>query len=202
MGYGAGRRISPRTGPPMTGPRPRNTAGIARSSEPPVPARLHDRIHPSADHRAKSGSRSAVLRLLIAGTGSNTAGGERPRTRVPSGPTVSEPSGGAEARLKPRDHGAGEPMTKYLPAMLGRVVKSFVEPYNGVRVNGKPAGNLWKPPYRVDINGLARAGANDLEVQVANLWPNRMIGMRNSRPSTSTVVQSTVSGPWSTSEPA
>ncbi len=35
---------------------------------------------------------------------------------------------------------------------------------------------LWKPPFRVEITGGARAGENELEVKVVNLWPNRLIG--------------------------
>jgi len=54
---------------------------------------------------------------------------------------------------------------------LGRV-----EVVADVLINGQPAGNVWKPPYRLDITSLVRAGENDLEVQVANLWPNRLIG--------------------------
>jgi alpha-L-rhamnosidase len=45
-----------------------------------------------------------------------------------------------------------------------------------VHVNGKSAGVSWWPPYRVDIGGLVRPGANHLEVRVANLWVNRLIG--------------------------
>ncbi|MEI6950086.1 glycosyl hydrolase [Paraflavisolibacter sp. H34] len=54
---------------------------------------------------------------------------------------------------------------------LGRV-----EVMAEVTVNGKPLGMLWKPPFLVDITGAARAGENVLEVQVTNLWPNRLIG--------------------------
>ena len=45
-----------------------------------------------------------------------------------------------------------------------------------VTLNGKDLGILWKPPYRIDISGNAKPGKNTLEVKVANLWINRMIG--------------------------
>jgi hypothetical protein len=45
-----------------------------------------------------------------------------------------------------------------------------------LKLNGKDLGILWKPPFRVDITDAAKAGANDLEVRVTNLWPNRLIG--------------------------
>ncbi len=45
-----------------------------------------------------------------------------------------------------------------------------------VKLNGRDLGVFWKPPYRVDVTGALKAGANELEVRVANLWINRMIG--------------------------
>ncbi len=54
---------------------------------------------------------------------------------------------------------------------LGRV-KNIAE----VSLNGKDLGILWKPPFAVDISGLARAGANTLKVRVTNLWVNRLVG--------------------------
>lgn len=45
-----------------------------------------------------------------------------------------------------------------------------------VTVNGQDCGVAWRPPFRVEITGAVRAGANALEIQVANQWPNRMIG--------------------------
>ncbi len=45
-----------------------------------------------------------------------------------------------------------------------------------VNVNGKDCGIAWKPPYRVEISSAARAGKNELEIEVVNLWSNRMIG--------------------------
>ena len=46
-----------------------------------------------------------------------------------------------------------------------------------VKVNGKALPVLWKKPYRVDITEAAE-GAKELklEIDVVNLWPNRMIG--------------------------
>jgi hypothetical protein len=45
-----------------------------------------------------------------------------------------------------------------------------------VRVNGRLIGTAWKAPYRVEIGTAARGGRNDLDVRVANLWMNRLIG--------------------------
>jgi len=45
-----------------------------------------------------------------------------------------------------------------------------------VRVNGKAMGILWTRPYRVEITPAVREGENQLEIDVVNLWPNRMIG--------------------------
>ncbi|SDE76409.1 alpha-L-rhamnosidase [Massilia sp. PDC64] len=45
-----------------------------------------------------------------------------------------------------------------------------------VLVNGKPAGIAWKAPYEVDVGSLVAAGTNTVEVRVANLWVNRLIG--------------------------
>jgi hypothetical protein len=45
-----------------------------------------------------------------------------------------------------------------------------------VFVNGKSAGSVWHAPYRLEIGAFAKAGNNRLEVRVANLWINRLIG--------------------------
>lgn len=45
-----------------------------------------------------------------------------------------------------------------------------------VSVNGKPVGTTWWPPYRLDIGAAVSPGRNTLEVRVANLWVNRLIG--------------------------
>jgi hypothetical protein len=51
-------------------------------------------------------------------------------------------------------------------------VKNLAE----VSVNGRTLGILWKTPFRVDVTSALKAGANTLEVKVANLWVNRLIG--------------------------
>jgi hypothetical protein len=45
-----------------------------------------------------------------------------------------------------------------------------------VRVNGRPAGTTWFAPFRLDIGRLVKPGRNRLEIRVANLWVNRLIG--------------------------
>jgi hypothetical protein len=45
-----------------------------------------------------------------------------------------------------------------------------------VKLNGQQCGIAWKPPYRVDIAAAARPGKNELQIDVVNLWINRMIG--------------------------
>jgi len=45
-----------------------------------------------------------------------------------------------------------------------------------VSLNGESVGTAWKPPYRFDLQGRLRAGANRLEVEVTNLWVNRLVG--------------------------
>ncbi len=45
-----------------------------------------------------------------------------------------------------------------------------------VRVNGTDCGVLWTAPWRVDISRAVQPAGNLLEIEVANLWPNRMIG--------------------------
>ena len=45
-----------------------------------------------------------------------------------------------------------------------------------VRINGKPADTLWKRPWSTRIDELLHPGENTLEIDVTNLWPNRLIG--------------------------
>jgi hypothetical protein len=45
-----------------------------------------------------------------------------------------------------------------------------------VSVNGKELGTLWLAPWRLDITGAVRPGANALEIEVVNVWNNRLVG--------------------------
>ena len=45
-----------------------------------------------------------------------------------------------------------------------------------VRLNGKALGIVWCAPWRVEITDAVKAKDNKLEIDVVNLWPNRMIG--------------------------
>jgi hypothetical protein len=53
-----------------------------------------------------------------------------------------------------------------------------VEVIASVRLNGKDLGIAWKPPFRVEATGALREGRNELEIVVANLWGNRLVGDR------------------------
>ena len=45
-----------------------------------------------------------------------------------------------------------------------------------VRLNGRDLGVVWCSPWRVEVSGAIKTGHNDLQIEVANLWPNRLIG--------------------------
>jgi hypothetical protein len=45
-----------------------------------------------------------------------------------------------------------------------------------VRLNGNDLGVLWTAPWTVEVTQFIKPGENRLEIQVANLWPNRLIG--------------------------
>jgi hypothetical protein len=67
----------------------------------------------------------------------------------------------------PRDHMSGQPLLIDLGA-IGDVAE--------VRINGQLAGTAWQKPYRVDIGPFIRPGSNALDIRVANVWVNRLIG--------------------------
>lgn len=45
-----------------------------------------------------------------------------------------------------------------------------------VRLNGKDLGIVWCAPWRVNVAGVLKEKDNQLEIEVVNLWVNRIIG--------------------------
>jgi hypothetical protein len=45
-----------------------------------------------------------------------------------------------------------------------------------VKLNGKDLGVVWCAPWRVNITDAVNADSNMLEIEVANRWPNRLLG--------------------------
>ena len=45
-----------------------------------------------------------------------------------------------------------------------------------ITVNGKRAGSVWCPPYRLDISAFVRPGTNTLSIRVGNTAMNHMAG--------------------------
>ena len=47
-----------------------------------------------------------------------------------------------------------------------------------VTLNGQILDTLWKQPFRLDVTGVIKPGANVLEVKVVNAWNNRLLGQK------------------------
>jgi hypothetical protein len=65
-----------------------------------------------------------------------------------------------------------------LPNLNGRVFLDLgeVQVMAEATLNGRKVGTAWSAPYRLDVTAAVKPGENQLEITVANLWPNRMIG--------------------------
>ena len=60
----------------------------------------------------------------------------------------------------------------------GRIVLDLgnVRELAQVTANGKAFDALWRPPFRLDVTEAVKGDRLDLEITVANLWANRLIG--------------------------
>ena len=45
-----------------------------------------------------------------------------------------------------------------------------------VRLNGSDLGVVWCYPWHVEVSKVLKSGKNKLELEIVNLWPNRLIG--------------------------
>ncbi len=68
-----------------------------------------------------------------------------------------------------------------------------------VTLNGKPLGEAWKPPFEVDATGALKPGSNTLEIRVADLWVNRLIG--DQQPGAATKYTFTARNPYKANSP-
>ena len=47
-------------------------------------------------------------------------------------------------------------------------------------INGKSAGVVWTPPFSLNIKDYLKPGKNTVEIQITNMWINRLTGDMNS----------------------
>jgi hypothetical protein len=66
---------------------------------------------------------------------------------------------------------AGAPVGARVMLDLGEVRDLAI-----VRLNGHPCGTLWMAPWTVDITDALRNGTNAIEIDVINVWNNRIVG--------------------------
>ena len=92
---------------------------------------------------------------------------------------------GVTGRKRPIKHFSGKALYKKVfevtdPALKGKkeifLDLGKVHETARVRLNGKDLGVLWCQPWHVNVSGVLKNGENFLEVEVVNLWPNRLIG--------------------------
>jgi hypothetical protein len=77
------------------------------------------------------------------------------------------------------DFGTGKPIVDDRPAGADGMHALLDPPIQEaaiVYVNGKRAGALWHPPYRLDVSGFVHPGVNRLEVRVYNTAINELAG--------------------------
>ena len=76
------------------------------------------------------------------------------------------------------DFGPGTALasTPKVPAGMRAMLDSPVREAAEVWVNGKRAGAVWHPPYRVDVTQYLAPGSNRIDIKVANLALNALAG--------------------------
>jgi hypothetical protein len=77
------------------------------------------------------------------------------------------------------DFGVGTPITDNRPPNANGTHALLDPPIREaaiVFVNGKRAGSLWHPPYRIEVSGLLHSGENQIEVHVFNTAINLLSG--------------------------
>jgi hypothetical protein len=100
---------------------------------------------------------------------------------LPKGPVYLEVEGGNAVAMPgevpptvsdPIQRPAGAPLPNPLVTRTGPGMRAYFDgPIREaalVTINGKPAGALWHPPYRLDISGLVKPGLNHIEIRVYN----------------------------------
>ncbi len=92
--------------------------------------------------------------------------------------SVEIPEGVAKSGRVLLDFGEGTPVAREELHQAG--MRAWYDPpvreVAVVTVNGKPAGDLWHPPYRLNVTGLLHAGTNELRIVVANTAINELAG--------------------------
>ncbi len=66
--------------------------------------------------------------------------------------------------------------TALAPGQKARLDLGRIGDIAEVSVNGVAVGTAWNAPYQVDVTKALRPGQNTVEVKVADLWVNRLIG--------------------------
>ena len=92
--------------------------------------------------------------------------------------TVEVPDSAAHAGSVYLDFGVGTPVvrTQLHQAGMRTWYDSPLREAALVYVNGKLAGSVWHPPYRIDLTALLHAGMNQLKIVVANTAINELAG--------------------------
>ena len=146
--------------------------------DPPAALRLPEPVDLSAGWRVSFGATQPVefpkLRSWTEDAETRFYSGQATyRKTVPVGPDLLRPGIGVDL-----DFGEGTPVAEETRRHPGTRawLESPVREAAVVYVNGRRAGSVWHPPYRIDVAHFLRLGGNDLEVIVSNLAINRLAG--------------------------